>query len=112
MTRMKFMNTEIDNLTMAETLDAIDDLIQKNKNAYVVTPNVDHIVQLEAGGELCEVYKNADLILTDGKRSFGFLNGMAHPLKRKYPARICSQNCVSWPQRKAIGCSFLEQQRV
>lgn len=47
MARMKFMNTEIDNLTMQETLQAIDQLIQENKSAYVVTPNVDHIVQLE-----------------------------------------------------------------
>lgn len=59
MARMKFMNIEIDNLTMDKALNAIDDLIIKNKNAYVVTPNVDHIVQLEAGGELCEVYKSA-----------------------------------------------------
>lgn len=51
MARMKFMNIEIDNLTMDKALNAIDDLIIKNKNAYVVTPNVDHIVQLEAGGE-------------------------------------------------------------
>lgn len=47
MARMKFMNTEIDNLTMQETLRAIDQLIQEKKSAYVVTPNVDHIVQLE-----------------------------------------------------------------
>lgn len=47
MARMKFMNTEIDNLTMQETLWAIDQLIQEKKSAYVVTPNVDHIVQLE-----------------------------------------------------------------
>lgn len=42
------MNTEIDNLTMSETLSSIEDLIQQKKNAYVVTPNVDHIVKLES----------------------------------------------------------------
>lgn len=47
MSRMKFMNTEIDNLTMQETLQAIDRLIQEDRSAYVVTPNVDHIVQLK-----------------------------------------------------------------
>lgn len=52
MSRIKFMNTEIDNLTMQETLKVIEELIQKNKNAYVVTPNVDHIVQLETNKEL------------------------------------------------------------
>lgn len=37
--RQKFMNTEIDNLTMQEALETIDALIQENKNAYVVTPS-------------------------------------------------------------------------
>lgn len=67
MARMKFMNTEIDNLTMQETLQAIDQLIQEDGNSYVVTPNVDHIVQLETDKELQDVYANASLILTDGK---------------------------------------------
>lgn len=83
MARMKFMNTEIDNLTMNEALDAIDILIQQKKNAYVVTPNVDHIVQLERGGELAEVYKNADLILTDGKPLIWISKWYGTPIKEK-----------------------------
>lgn len=31
MARIKFMNTDIDNLTMAETLNEIEKLIQKKK---------------------------------------------------------------------------------
>ncbi len=67
MSRMQFMNTEIDNLTMDEALQTINELILEDRNAFVVTPNVDHIIQLERGGELAEAYKQADLILTDGK---------------------------------------------
>lgn len=83
MSRMKFMNTEVDNLTMDEALVEIDKLIQINKNAYVVTPNVDHIVQLERGGELVEVYKNADLILTDGKPLIWISKWYGTPIKEK-----------------------------
>lgn len=83
MARMKFMNTEIDNLTMEETLNTIDMLIQKKKNAYVVTPNVDHIVQLEQGGKLCEIYKNADLILADGKPLLWIAKWYGTPIKEK-----------------------------
>lgn len=83
MARMKFMNTEIDNLTMDETLEALDKLIQEDKNAYVVTPNVDHIVQLERGGELCQVYKDADLILTDGKPLVWISKLYGTPIKEK-----------------------------
>ena len=83
MSRMKFMNTEVDNLTMEEALVRIDELIQENKNAYVVTPNVDHIVQLERGGELVDVYKQADLILTDGKPLIWISKWYGTPIKEK-----------------------------
>ena len=83
MSRMKFMNTEIDNLTMQETLQAIDRLIQENKSAYVVTPNVDHIVQLEKSKELQAVYKNASLILADGKPLLWIAKWYGTPIKEK-----------------------------
>ena len=83
MARMKFMNTEIDNLTMNETLLAIDNLIQENKCAYVVTPNVDHIVQLETNKELQNVYANASLILTDGKPLLWIAKWYGTPIKEK-----------------------------
>lgn len=83
MARQKFMNTEIDNLTMQEALETIDVLIQENKNAYVVTPNVDHIVQLETNKELQDVYANASLILTDGKPLLWIAKWYGTPIKEK-----------------------------
>lgn len=77
------MNTEIDNLTMDEALDEIDSLICENKSAYVVTPNVDHLVQLERGGMLTEVYKNANLILADGKPLIWISKWYGTPIKEK-----------------------------
>lgn len=83
MARIKFMNTEIDNLTMQEALEAIDKLIQEKKSAYVVTPNVDHIVQLETNKELQNVYANASLILTDGKPLLWIAKWYGTPIKEK-----------------------------
>lgn len=83
MNRMKFMNTEIDNLTMPETLERIGDIIKENKNAYVVTPNVDHIVKLEKDIELKQVYENASLILTDGKPLIWISKWYKTPIKEK-----------------------------
>lgn len=105
MARMKFMNTEIDNLTMQETLQAIDQLIQENKSAYVVTPNVDHIVQLETNKELQAVYKNASLILTDGKPLLWIANWYGTPIKKRYLDRIYFLFSARWPLKKAIKCS-------
>ena len=83
MTRLRLMNTEIDNLTMDETLDAIDSLIKEDNCSYVVTPNVDHIVQLEKDEELKRVYENASLILTDGKPLIWISNWYKTPIKEK-----------------------------
>lgn len=83
MSRMRFMNTEIDNVTMQEALRYIDAFINENKCAYVVTPNVDHIVQLETNKELQAVYKNASLILTDGKPLIWISKWYGTPIKEK-----------------------------
>ena len=113
MARMKFMNTEIDNLTMQETLRAIDQLIQEKKSAYVVTPNVDHIVQLETNKELQAVYKNASLILTDGKPLLWIANWYGtHRLRRRYLDLICFLFFARWLLKKDIRCSFWVRQRA
>ena len=83
MARMRLMNTEIDNLTMDETLDAIDSLIKEDNCSYVVTSNVDHIAQLEKDEELKRVYENASLILTDGKPLIWISNWYKTPIKEK-----------------------------
>lgn len=83
MRRLEFMNTEIDNLSMNEVLGSIEELIKNKKCGYVVTPNVDHIVQLERGGEICDVYKNASLILTDGKPLVWVSKLYKTPIKEK-----------------------------
>lgn len=67
MGRIKFLNTKVDNITMAQALGKIDELVINKKPSYVVTPNVDHIVKLENDNEFRKVYEDADLILTDGQ---------------------------------------------
>ena len=83
MARMKFMNTQVDNLTMSEALDAIEKLIVQDKCAYVVTPNVDHIVRLEHDEEFQKIYDNADLVLTDGKPLIWISQWYKTPIKEK-----------------------------
>lgn len=83
MSRVTFLNTEIDNLTMYEAIDKAEELILKNKPSYVVTPNVDHIVKLEDDKEFQDVYKNANLILTDGMPLIWISKIKGNPIKEK-----------------------------
>lgn len=83
MSRIKFLNTEIDNLSMDEAIKEIDKLITEKKPSYVVTPNVDHIVKLEKDIEFRKVYKNANLILTDGMPLIWISKLYGSPIKEK-----------------------------
>lgn len=83
MSRMKFLNTEVDNVTMSEAVQKIEQLILSKKPSYVVTPNVDHIVKLETDKEFQEVYKEADLILTDGMPLIWISKLKKSPIKEK-----------------------------
>jgi N-acetylglucosaminyldiphosphoundecaprenol N-acetyl-beta-D-mannosaminyltransferase len=83
MSRITFLNTEIDNLTMSEAIEEIDKLVINKKPSYVITPNVDHIVKLEKDAEFKEVYKNANLILTDGMPLIWISKMKSTPIKEK-----------------------------
>lgn len=83
MSRIKFLNTEVDNLTMDEAIERIEQLILEKKTSYVVTPNVDHIVKLEDDEEFQNVYKEADLILTDGMPLIWISNFKGIKIKEK-----------------------------
>lgn len=83
MSRIRFMNTKVDNFTMNEAIEAIDRLIQQDKNGYVVTPNIDHIVRLETDENLQRVYADADVILTDGKPMIWMSKLYGTPIKEK-----------------------------
>lgn len=83
MPRIRFLNIEIDNLSMDESVNYIDKLIQRKIPSYVVTPNVDHIVKLEKDMEFLEVYNNADLVLTDGMPLIWISKFLKTPIKEK-----------------------------
>ena len=100
------MNTEIDNLTMSETLSSIEDLIQQKKNAYVVTPNVDHIVKLESNEKLRAAYSEASLILTDGKPLIWASKLYRRRLRKNCQDLTFSRNYVSLRQVGITRCSF------
>lgn len=101
MARINFLNTQIDSLTMAEALDVSKELIeQTSTTSYIVTPNLDHIVTLESDKEFAEIYKNADLILADGKPLIWISHLMKNPIKEKisgsdfFPqlCKLCAEN--------------------
>lgn len=54
-------------VTAAEALDAVAAMVDGRLGGYIVTPNVDHVVQAEHSEELRAVYDDASLSLVDGQ---------------------------------------------
>lgn len=105
--RMKFLNTEIDNLNMQEAVEAIDNLIKRKGSSYVVTPNVDHIVKLENDIEFQEVYRNADLILTDGMPLIWISKLKGNPIKEKVSGSDLFPEVCKLASKKGYGIFLL-----
>ena len=94
MPRINFLNTHIDNLTMNEALNVVDELITRESPSYVVTPNLDHIVKIETDAEFSRIYADADLVVADGKPLIWISRLLKTPIKEKISGsdlfpRIC-----------------------
>jgi len=67
--RVRLFGADIDPLNMQETVSLINSWIAQpqKKCHFVVTPNVDHIVKLQTNIGLQKAYKDAALVVTDGR---------------------------------------------
>lgn len=80
---MNFLNTEIDNYTFNEALQKAEKLILGNEFHYIVTPNVDHIVQLEKNEKFQQAYNASSMTLVDGQPLIWISNYLNRPIKEK-----------------------------
>jgi N-acetylglucosaminyldiphosphoundecaprenol N-acetyl-beta-D-mannosaminyltransferase len=65
--RVRLFNLEFDSLDLAEASQRILDWTRERNSRIVVTPNVDHVVQIDSRPELLPIYATADMILADGQ---------------------------------------------
>ncbi len=88
--RMRFMNSYIDNVTMDEAIDYIEECIQQRKIGQVITPNVDQIVHMETDNYFKEICDSAELLLADGHPLLWIAKWYKTPIKEK----ICGSDLV------------------
>lgn len=67
--RRQLFGVEIDALTMRETVAQVFAWIAAPESTcrFIVTPNVDHIVQVQSHAGLQQAYRDAALVVTDGR---------------------------------------------
>lgn len=90
MEKQPLLNTYVNNVSMAETLDRICQLIDEKKKSYVVAINVDVVMKIEKDRYLKKIADEADLTLLDGKP----LVWIAKWHKRQVKAKISGSDLV------------------
>jgi N-acetylglucosaminyldiphosphoundecaprenol N-acetyl-beta-D-mannosaminyltransferase len=77
-------------LTFSEALDAVAKLVAAGNGGYIVTPNVDHVVQAEHSEEMRAAYREASLSLVDGQPLIWLSKMMGEP----FPEKISGSDLV------------------
>ncbi|MGH8003110.1 MAG: WecB/TagA/CpsF family glycosyltransferase [Limisphaerales bacterium] len=64
--RISLLGVQIDPLPLEDFLQKLEEQMRRGKGAYVVTPNVDHIVQLKTDEHFREICRQASFVVPDG----------------------------------------------
>lgn len=83
MPSVSLAGVKIDNLTMQEAIDGIEELIKRKESSYVVTPNAAHIVLLQRDKEFKKIYRRASLVVPDGMSLLWAAKILGRPLREK-----------------------------
>lgn len=84
--RRKYMSSYIDSIKLEQVLELFKKwLDEKVSLHYIVTPNADHMVQLEKNKDFRKIYDDADLILPDGAPLMWIAESLGNPLLEKIP---------------------------
>lgn len=83
MEKQALLNTYINNVTMPETIAAIEQMIETRKKSYVVAVNVDVVMKIENDSHLKKIVDEADMVLVDGKPLVWISKIHRKPLKAK-----------------------------
>ena len=91
------LGVAFDPMTLASAADRIAAMIESRRPHYVVTPNVDFLVQAQHDAELHQILVNADLVLCDGKPLVWASRWLGNAL----PGRVAGSDLVPVLLRRA-----------
>lgn len=83
MNKQPLLNTYVNNVSMAETLNEISQLVEKKKKSYIVAINVDVVMKMETDTYLKKIADEAALTLVDGKPLVWIAKLHKRPVKAK-----------------------------
>jgi N-acetylglucosaminyldiphosphoundecaprenol N-acetyl-beta-D-mannosaminyltransferase len=81
--KVNLLGVHIDNIDRAGAMERIAALVRERRPSLVVTPNVDHLVNLQTDPEFQEIYRQAALVLTDGVPLLWAARFLGTPIREK-----------------------------
>jgi len=81
--KVNILGLEIDSLSMHETIEKIGQLIEKNRSALILTPNVQRLIYGIRDKQTEKIYKKADMLIPDGMPLIWASKLLGIPLKEK-----------------------------
>lgn len=106
MNRIQFLNTQIDNYSMAETLDAIKEAIRTKRQIHHVVVNAGKMVAMQKDPELRESVNQSDLINADGQAVVWASRLLGKPLKERVAGIDIMENLVTEAAREGFKIYF------
>ena len=83
MEKQALLNTYVNNVDMAETICAIEEMIASKNKSYIVAINVDVVMKIENDSYLKKIVDDADMVLVDGKPLVWISKLHKRPVKAK-----------------------------
>ena len=88
------LGVAFDPVTIEEALARTEEMIASGQPHYVVTPNVDFLVQVQHDAELHRILLEAHLVLSDGTP----LVWASRRLGNALPERVATETGGTWPR--------------
>ena len=98
--RIEILNTVIDNMTMTETLDRIESVIEKDDQLHHVVVNAGKIVAMQDDLELRQSVNSCDLINADGQGVVYASRILGKPIKERVTGIDLMLNLIELAKQK------------
>lgn len=100
-------NVLMDNVTMQETLDALEGFIARRTPCYMTNPNVDIVIRYNRDPEFADYYKEGALCVADGMPILWAAKFLGTPLKEKVSGSDLVPKVCELADRKGYKLFFL-----
>ena len=101
------LGVPLDNLTTGEAIEAIENMVRSGDPHYVVTANVDFLVQARKDVELRSILLDADLVLCDGTPLLWASRLLGNPLPERVAGADLTPLLIELAEKKRLRLFFL-----